>query len=434
MTDLNEYITNLSPVLPRLLDTIIVRGEGAYIWDQNDRKYLDFTSGIGVTNTGHCHPRIVDAIREQAGLFLHAQQNVAYHEPMLRLLKALREVLPSELNSFFFANSGAEAVEGAVKFARRMTKKTNIIAFQLGFHGRTTGAMSLTASKTIYRSGYQPLMPGVFFAPYAYCYRCPKAEANPEQYGFDRDCNWALEQVRFLLKSQTSPEETAAIIVEPIIGEGGYIVPPGRFLQGLRNICDEYGILLILDEIQSGFGRTGRFFAFEHFDILPDILILSKALASGLPLSCIAARHELINSSPMGSHGGTFSGNIIACAAAEATIRVLQEEQLTENAARLGQMLLKKLKTLRARYTCIGDVRGMGLMAGVEFVTPHTRIPDKDRAKNVQKICIEDGLLLFTCGTYDNVIRWIPPLIINDSELNEALSIFEHALEKNTNN
>jgi 4-aminobutyrate aminotransferase len=429
MTDLKASIPHVSPVWSHLLDTIIVRGEGAYIWDQAGRRYLDFTSGIGVTNTGHCHPRVVAAIREQAGRILHLQANIAHHEPMLHLIAALRQVVPSELNSFFFSNSGAEAVEAAVKLARHATGRTNIIAFQRGFHGRTTGTMSLTSSKTVYRVGYQPLMPGVFFAPYAYCYRCPKAEANPDRYGFTGCCGWALEQVRFLLKSQTAPEETAAILVEPVLGEGGYVVPPASFLRGLREICDEHDILLILDEVQSGIGRTGRFFALEHFGVVPDVLVMAKGLASGLPLSGIAARRELMERWRPGTHGGTYGGNVIACAAAEATIRAIQEERLVENAAHLGEKLLGRLQSLQGHYPGLGDVRGLGLMVGVEFVVPGGRTPDKDRTKAVQRACREAGLLLLTCGTDENVMRWIPPLIIGEQELESALNIFEGALE-----
>ena len=429
MTDLKASIPHVSSIWPHLLETIIVRGEGAYLWDQAGRRYLDFTSGIGVTNTGHCHPRVVAAIREQAGRILHLQANVAYHEPMLRLIAALREVVPPELDAFFFTNSGAEAVEAAVKLARHATGRTNLIAFQRGFHGRTVGTMSLTSSKTIYRVRYQPLMPGVFFAPYAYCYRCPKAEANPERYAFDHCCGWALEQVRFLLKSQTAPEETAAILVEPVLGEGGYVVPPASFLRGLREICDEHDMLLILDEVQSGLGRTGRFFALEHFGVVPDVLVMAKGLASGLPLSGIAARREFMDRWQPGSHGGTYGGNVVACAAAEATVRVLQEEGLVENAARLGEKLLVRLQALQDPYPSLGDVRGLGLMLGVEFVVPGGRTPDKNRTKAIQRACIEAGLLLLTCGTDENIIRWIPPLIITDQELEEALNIFERALD-----
>ena len=429
MTDLAASMEHVSPVWTHLLDKVLVRGEGSYVWDRDGRRYLDFTSGIGVVNTGHCHPRVVEAVRQQAGNALHLQANVGFvHEPMLRLITALREIVPPELDAFFFSNSGAEAVEAAVKLARHATRRTNVIAFQRGFHGRTVGTMSLTSSKTIYRVGYQPLMAGVFFAPYGYCYRCPKAEASPERYGFNASCDWPLAQVRFLLKSQTAPEETAAILVEPVLGEGGYVVPPVSFLRGLREICDEYDILLILDEVQSGFGRTGRFFALEHFGVTPDVLVMAKGLASGLPLSGIAARHELMNRWQPGSHGGTYGGNAVACAAAEATVRVLLEEGLVENAARLGEKLLARLRALQERHPGLGDVRGLGLMVGVEFVVPGGRTPDKDRAKAVQRACLESGLLLLTCGTEGNVIRWIPPLVIDEQELEDALTIFEGAL------
>ncbi|MBN1223358.1 MAG: aminotransferase class III-fold pyridoxal phosphate-dependent enzyme [Candidatus Aminicenantes bacterium] len=420
----------LTKAVPHLVDSIFIRGEGPYIWDHNDRRYLDFTSGIGVTNTGHCHPKVVAAIHEQADLLLHTHQNTAFHAPMLRVIQGLHGILPSQLDTFFFANCGAEAVESAVKLARQATKRPNIIAFERSFHGRTVGTMSLTASKTIYRAGYQPLMPGVFFAPYAYCYRCPKTEANPEKFGFEKDCNWTLEELDFILHSQTAPEETAAMIVEPILGEGGYIIPPKRFLQGLRKMCDEHGILLILDEIQSGFGRTGRYFAFEHFDIMPDILIMAKGLASGMPLSCIAASQEVMSSAIPGSHGGTYGGNAVACAAAAASIKVYKEENLLENATKLGKKLLDRLQEFKTKYPMIGDVRGLGLMAGVEFVKPDGRTPDKEKAGAVKKACVEGGMLMLTCGTYDNIIRWIPPLIINEGHLEEGLNIFEQALEK----
>lgn len=423
------HIPHVSPVWPHLLETIIEKGEGTYVWDKSGRRYLDFTSGIGVTNTGHCHSRIVAAVREQAGRLLHLQANTAYHEPMLRLIAALKEVVPPELDTYFFANSGAEAVETALKLARAATGRTNMIAFERSFHGRTVATMSLTASKVIYRKGYQPLMPGVFFAPFAYCYRCPKAEANPEKYGFEKDCDWALEQVDFLLKSQTAPEETAAILVEPILGEGGYVLPPVRFISGLREICNTHDILLILDEIQSGFGRTGHFFALEHFGIIPDILITAKGMASGLPISSVASRKEIMECWKPGTHGGTYGGNALSCAAGEATIRVLKEEKLVENSAHLGKLLLDRLSSLKRKHDCIGDVRGLGLMVGVEFVIPGGRTPDREKAKTIQKRCLDEGLILLTCGTDDNVVRWIPPLVIDEAQLNEALGIFGQALE-----
>ncbi|RME45584.1 MAG: aminotransferase class III-fold pyridoxal phosphate-dependent enzyme [Chloroflexi bacterium] len=442
MIDTQELTAHLSPVWSRPWEFVAERAEGAYIWDVEGNRYLDFTSGIGVTNTGHCHPRVVAAAQEQAGQFIHAQANLVIHQPMLRLVEALREVVPPALDSFFFSNSGAEAVEASFKLARHATGRTNIIAFERSFHGRTVGTMSLTTSKTVYRVGYQPLMAGVFFAPYAYCYRCPKAEAAPERYDREHCCGWPLEQVRFLLKSQTAPEETAAILVEPVLGEGGYVVPSAGFLRGLREICDEHGILLIIDEVQSGFGRTGRFFALEHFGVVPDILVMAKGLASGFPLSGIAAPKALMEKWRVGTHGGTYGGNAVACAAAEATVRVILEEGLLENAQRMGEKLMRRLRQLQERYPAtstahsttlragIGDVRGLGLMVGTEFVKSGTREPATDVAKAVQKACFQRRLLLLTCGTYDNVIRWIPPLTIGDRELEEALGTFEAALEE----
>jgi len=278
--------------------------------------------------------------------------------------------------------------------------------------------------------GYQPLMPGVFIAPYAYCYRCPQAEANPEKFGFEKDCNWTLEELDFILHSQTAPGETAAMLVEPVLGEGGYIIPPKRFLQGLRKMCDEHGILLIADEIQCGFGRTGRYFAVEHFGITPDILIMAKGLASGMPLSAVASTSQIMNQAPPGSHGGTYGGNAVACAAAAASIKIYQEEKLLENAARLGKTLLARLQEFKEEFPGIGDVRGLGLMAGVEFVKPGGKTPDKEKATAVRNACIKNGLLILTCGTYDNIIRWIPPLIITAEQLEEGLKIFKSSLEK----
>lgn len=299
---------SLSPVWTHLTQIVVERAEGAYLYDVEGNQYLDFTSGIGVTNTGHCHPRVVEAIREQAGRLLHGQANIIFHPPMLRLVEELRTVAPPSLGSFFFSNSGAEAVEASIKLARQATGRTNIIVFQGSFHGRTVGTMSMTTSKTVYRIGYQPLMPGVFVAPFPYAYR----------YGWDEETtvDFCLNELDFLLLSQTAPSETAAIIIEPVLGEGGYVVPPQRFMAALRALCDEHGILLIADEVQSGFGRTGKFFAHEHFGITPDIMVMAKGLASGLPLSGIAASKDLMAKWLPGSHGGTYGGNALACAAA----------------------------------------------------------------------------------------------------------------------
>jgi len=410
----------ISPVWTRYTPIVAERAEGAYVYDQDGTRCLDFTCGIGVTNTGHCHPKVVQAVQEQAAKLLHGQANIVFHPPLLELAEELRTVVPEELDCFFFSNSGAEAVEGAVKLARHATGRPNVIVFQGSFHGRTALTMALTTSKTIYRVGYQPLPAGVFVAPYPYAYRYGWSPEETEDF--------CLREVEFLLETQTAPSETAAILVEPVLGEGGYVVPPASFLHGLREICDEHGILLIADEVQSGFGRTGKFFAVEHFDITPDIMTMAKGLASGFPLSGVVAPRALMDKWLVGTHGGTYGGNAVACAAAEATVHVLQDG-LVENAARMGEVLMDGLREVQGRYPVIGDVRGLGLMVGCEF-TDLDGSPAADLVKEVLARCLENRLLLLNCGTYSNVIRWIPPLIVNREQLEDALGIFERALTR----
>jgi 4-aminobutyrate aminotransferase len=280
--------------------------------------------------------------------------------------------------------------------------------------------MAMTTSKTVYRVGYQPLVPGVFVAPYPYAYKL----------GLDDDAatDYCLAELKRLLKSQTAPEETACIVIEPVLGEGGYVVPPSRFMAELRGLCDETGILLVADEIQSGFGRTGKFFALEHFGVIPDVITVAKGIASGLPLSGVITRKELAARWRTGTHGGTFGGNAVACAAATATIRAIREENLVANAAVRGEQLLAGLRQLQAEFPVIGDVRGLGLMVGAEFTRDGT--PDTAAAKAIARGCLGLGLLLLTCGTYDNVIRWIPPLVVSQEEIAEALTIFAAALDR----
>jgi 4-aminobutyrate aminotransferase len=411
----------VSPVWTRYTPIIAQSASGIYIYDQNGRPYIDFTSGIGVTNTGHCHPNVVDAIRDQAGKLIHGQINIIFHQPLLELVSQLNSVLHPSLDGYFFSNSGAEAVEGAIKLARQVTGKTNIIVFQGSFHGRTIGTMSLTTSKTIYRAEYQPLMSGVFVAPYPYSYR----------YGWDDEtcAEFCLKELEYLLITQTAPSETAAILIEPILGEGGYVVPPKEFLRGVREICDQHEILLIADEVQSGFGRSGKWFAHEHFDIVPDIMTVAKGIASGLPLSGVFSRMELMNRWMPGSHGGTFGGNAVAMAAAVATIKTIKEEKLIENATVQGERLDSELRNLQKEFPIIGDVRGLGLMIGAEIRTIKGS-PDKDMAKAILHVCQENGLLLLTCGPWDNTIRWIPPLIVNEDQILEAVRIFKNALQR----
>jgi 4-aminobutyrate aminotransferase len=416
-----ENFPHMSPVWSRIFPVVAERAEGCYIYSVDGKKYLDFTCGIGVTNTGHCHPKVVAAIREQAGLFLHAQANIVVHKPMLELIEELRKVVPPSIDGYFFSNSGAEALEGAVKLARAATRKPNIIVFSGSFHGRTAGTMALTTSKTIYRSGFQPLPAGVFVAPYPYIYKLGMTEAQATEY-----CLGALEE---LLLSQTSPTETAAILIEPELGEGGYVVPPVAFLKGLRELCDRTGILLIFDEVQSGFGRTGKWFALEHFDVVPDIMTVAKGIASGMPLSGVFSRLELMKKWQTGSHGGTYGGNAVACAAGVATIRAMRDEDMPGNAVRRGVQLSTGLRKLQEEYPNIGEVRGLGLMIGTEF-TVKGKPADKSITKAVIHACEERGLLLLSCGTYDNVIRWIPPLVVSETQINDALSIFAEALKE----
>jgi len=412
-------LDHISPIWSRAFSVMVDHGEGSYLYDVEGKRYLDFTCGIGVTNTGHAHPRVVKAIQEQAAKLIHGQANIVYHKPMFELVDELLTIVPPALDSFYFSNSGAEIVEGGVKLAKQFTGRPNVIVFQGSFHGRTHLTMAMTTSKTVYRVAYQPLVPGIFVAPYPYAF----------YYGWDEQTtlDFCLRELKKLLKSQTAPEETACIVVEPVLGEGGYVVPPAGFLPELRKLCDEHGILLIADEVQSGFGRTAKFFAVEHTQTVPDIMLMAKGIASGLPLSGLAARKELMSKWKPGTHGGTFGGNVVACAAAVATIRAMKEEKLIENAAARGAQLMAGLRKLQAEFSQIGEVRGAGLMVGVEFGRPGA--PDTATAKAVVKAAFERGLMLLGCGTFDNVIRWVPPLVVNEQQMDEALKIFAAALD-----
>ncbi|MGH2581928.1 MAG: aspartate aminotransferase family protein [Anaerolineales bacterium] len=410
----------ISPVWTRYTDIVVDYGKGSYLYSKEGRKYLDFTTGIGVTNTGHSHPRVVSAIQKQAAKLIHGQANIVMHQPMLELVEELHKVVDPSIDGFFFSNSGAEAVEGALKLARMATGRPNVIVFQGSFHGRTVGTMSLTTSKTIYRAGYQPLMPGVFVAPFPYAFR----------YGWDDETasQWCLKELEFLLLTQTSPKETAAILIEPVLGEGGYVVPPISFLQGVQRIANENNILLILDEIQTGFGRTARWFAYEHFEVLPDILVMAKGLGSGMPISGVGSGMDLMEKWQPGSHGGTFGGNVISAAAAVATIRVMREEGMIENAGIRGDQLKRGLSHLRDEFELFADLRGLGLMIGCEFRNTDGT-PASELTKKIQKTCIENGLLLLTCGPWDSTLRMIPPLNVQEAEIDEALQIFSAALD-----
>jgi 4-aminobutyrate aminotransferase len=412
----------MSPTWSRIFNFVAERAEGSYIYTNDGRKLLDFTCGIGVTNTGHCHPKVVEAIREQAGNFIHAQANIVIHKPMLQLIEELRRIVPASIDSFFFANSGAEALENAVKIARVATGRQNVIVFSGSFHGRTAGTMVLTTSKTVYRTGFGPLPSGVFVAPFPYAFRLKMSEAEATEY--------CLEQLEYLLASQTAPKETAAILIESVLGEGGYVAPPVAFMKALREICDKHGIMLIFDEVQSGFGRTGKWFALEHYHVEPDIMTAAKGIASGMPLSGVFSRNDIMLKLDVGSIGGTYGGNALSCAAGVATIQAMREETMLENATERGLQLMTGLCKLQEEYPQIGDVRGKGLMIGTEFVSEGGRADKaKPLVKQILHAAEERDLLLLSCGTYDNTIRWIPPLNVTEGQIKDGLRVFEEALK-----
>ena len=418
MRDLGEHIPS---VLPQATPIVVSHAAGAELWDEQGRRYLDFTAGIAVANTGHCHPRVVAAIQEQAGKVIHAQANIMRNRPMLELAAALTRHTPDGMDQVFFGNSGAEAIEGAIKLAKAATHRPALIAFRGAFHGRTAGAMALTSSKLKVRGHYEPHLPAVYFAPY------PNPFRSPHRHDPEACAAASLDELRTLLETMVYPEDVAAIVVEPIQGEGGYIVPPPAFLRGLREICDRHGIKLIFDEIQSGFGRTGRMFALDHVGVRPDILCLAKGIASGLPLGAIVSDRATFAAWGPGAHGSTFGGNVVACAAGLATLAVLEEDDLPGNATRRGERLMAGLRAIQARHPIVGDVRGLGLMVGVEFVGPDGA-PNGPAAKRALAGCLERGLLLLGAGAYEQVIRWMPPLIITDQQVDEALAIFGDAV------
>ena len=415
---------HLSPVWSHLTTFEPVRGEGVYLYDAAGERLTDFTSGIGVTNAGHCHPKVVRAVQAQAEALIFAQINCVVPPAAVELSELLNRITPETVDTFFFSNSGAEAVEGAVKLARHATGRNNLIVFQGGFHGRTAQAMAMTTAKTGYRHRYGPLPAGVFAAPFPYSYQYGWSEAETVDF--------CLRQLELVFKTQTAPDETAALFLEPVLGEGGYVPAPAAFLQALRDVCDAHGILLVLDEVQTGFGRTGKLFAFEHAGVTPDILVMAKGLGGGLPISAVGGGRALMERWEPGTHGGTYGGgSAVVLAGAKANLEVILDERLAENAARRGEQLSKGLRELQGRFPVIGEVRGPGLMVATEFTDTHGQ-PDKETCKRVQKACLASGLMLLTCGPFENVIRWIPPLVVTEAQIDEALGTFAGALEATT--
>jgi predicted acetylornithine/succinylornithine family transaminase len=388
----------LAPALSHYTSVEIEKGRGVYLISKNGKKYLDFACGIAVTNLGHCHPKVVAAAVKQAENLIHACAGIVYYDANILLAEKISKISPMGPSMSFFCQSGTEAIEGAIKLAKYVKNKPGIIAFEGGFHGRTLGSLSITTSKQKYRARYEPLLPNVFIAPYA--------KDN------------SLEEVEKILKSKP----IAGVIVEPVQGEGGYLVPSKEFLSGLRTLCNKYDALLIFDEVQTGFGRTGKMFASQHFGVYPDVMAVAKAIASGFPLGAVIGKDSVMKQWAPSSHGGTMSGNPVSCAAALATIDALENEKLIENAAKMGEYTKEKLSKLKDIYPAIVDVRGLGLMIGVEF-------EDGDAVKKMLESCLKAQLILISCGKRDQVIRFIPPLIVTKEQIDSGLSIFEEALK-----
>ena len=402
----------------------VVKEEGCYYWGADGRKYLDFTSGIAVTNTGHRHPKIVQSIKDAADSLVHGPSGVIMYDSILNLSEQLSEVLPGDLGCFFFANSGTEAIEGALKLAKFVTERPYVISFTGCFHGRSMGALGVTTSKSKYRKFLQPSHLS-YQIPYADVKAVPVGE-DPEVY-----CVKQLEKdFKKLFKHQVTPEEVAAVILEPVLGEGGYIIPPKAWVKKIREICDEHGILLIFDEVQTGFGRTGEWFAAQYFDVTPDIMAIAKGIASGLPLSATVASKELMQKWPIGSHGTTFGGNPIACSVALTTLEILKEENLIENSKVVGAYAREQLLALKAKYPIISDVRSAGLMIGIEISNPETGAVDGKAVGEILDYALEEGVLFYLCGNEGEVIRMIPPLTVTKEQIDDGLQMLERAIQR----
>jgi len=411
----------VSPSYTRSYPLVAKRGRGALVEDVDGNRFLDFSAGIAVVATGHCHPQVVRAIQKQAAELIHMSGTDFYYAGLTELARKLAEIAPGDApKRVYFGNSGTEAIEAAMKLARAYTGRDKFIAFTGAFHGRTMGALSLTASRPVQRHKFGPLIPGVIHIPYAYCYRCVY-NLKPDDCAMH--CARVIEEQLF--RTYVPSNEVAAIFVEPIQGEGGYVDPPPEFLRELRRICDRHGILLVADEVQSGFGRTGKMWAIEDSGVVPDILCVAKGIASGMPLSAMISREEIMNWPP-GAHASTFGGNPVSIAAALASIELLEEKYIA-NAARMGEHLLSRLKDWPARHPMVGEIRGRGLMVGIELVRDHST---KERAVEERnhwiQMAFERGLLVLGCGL--NTLRLMPPLVINKRQIDFAVEVLDQCL------
>jgi len=414
--------TAVADTIYRYTDIAFQRGEGVYLYDFEGREYLDFVAGIATMNIGHCHPAVVEAICDQARTLIHGACHVGYMEPYVAVMESLKAVAPGDLENGrgLLVNSGSEAVETGIKLARYVTNRSMILAFTDSFHGRSMGALALTASNPIYRQRLAGLLTGVYHTPYPYCYRCPLKHESPETCGLA-----CLNLVEEALQTVIPPQDLAGIIIEPIAGEGGYIVPPDGFLQGLRRICDRHGALLIADEVQTGLGRTGKMFAVEHWSVVPDVICLAKALGGGLPLGAMLARADLADAWPPAAQGTTFGGNPIACRAGLATLRIIQEKNLMAHAVEVGDYIQNRFREAQKELPIIGDVRGKGLMVGVELINADGSLASES-IKEVIKESRASGIVLTKCGA--STLRFAPPLIITQEQTGKGVDIILEVL------
>ncbi len=419
-----RYKKAVSPVLGHYNDLVIKGAKGSYLFGVDGKDYLDFSCGIAVTSLGHCNPKIVSAAKKQLSNLEHICIGVAYYEKYIELAEKLAEITSEGLDMCFLCQDGSGAIEAAIKLAKYATKKQGIISFTGSFHWRTFAAMSVTNSKEKYKKGYEPLMANVFEAPYPYCYRCVDEsgkKCDPENC--QKHCLKAVENII----SAQGKDKIAAVLIEPVLGEGGYVPPPPFYLKMLRDLCRQNDILLIFDEVQAGFGRTGKMFVHEHFGVVPDIMVMAKGIANGLPLGGIIARKEIMEKWTVSAHGGTFGGNPVSCAASLASIEILQKKGFLNKVSKLGAYMMKKLKALKSKHNIIGDVRGLGLMIGVEFIKENGE-PNPEVTSKIIKECLNEGLLLISCGSHDQVIRFIPPLNVKKADIDKAFGIFENVL------
>jgi 4-aminobutyrate aminotransferase len=413
---------HLTPILGRYYQREWDHGEGHRLYDTDGKAYLDFANGIAVTALGHAHPRVNAAIHAQVDRLVGPVNALGFTEPITRLADGLVATFPEPLDSVMFMNSGSEAIDAALKLGRRVTGRPGIVAFRGGFHGRTFGAMSVTSSALNYRVGYEPLVPGVHLTTFPAVYRGFGGDETAAIAG-------AMADLRTLTTTTIPPSAVGSILIEPVQGEGGYYPAPPAFLRELRAFCDEHGILLIADEVQSGYGRTGRMWAFEHAGIVPDVVVIAKTIANGLPLSAIVSSRALQERWGRGAHGSTFGGNPVACAAGIAVLETIRDERLIDNVNARGAELRAGLERIAAEDERIGDIRGPGIMVGVEFVRDRsTREPDGTLPDRLSATCADNGLLVLTCGSQHEVVRWIPPLDVTAGEISEAVEIFGESL------